>query len=121
MLLKRGLKERQLWSPSSTEGGLPACTRQGCSGEMAGGFVPEAVQGPAPYLYVPAPGHLHEVLMLLQGLVHFIIRHAVAAQAPLSGVIHLGKDDEFGHVGHCGELFVQQGGEVHSLSSPRTV
>ena len=79
----------------------------------------EGVQ--VPYLYVPAPGHLNEVLMLLQGLVHFIVRHTVAAQPPLSGVIHLGKNDKLGHVGHCGKLLVQQSGEVHSLSGARTV
>lgn len=73
------------------------------------------------YLYVPAPSHLNEVLMLLQGLVHFIVCHAVAAQTPFPGVIHLGKNDELGHVGHCGELLVQQGGEVHGFSSARTV
>lgn len=73
------------------------------------------------YLYVPAPGHLNEVLVLLQSLVHFIVRHAVAAQPPFSGVIHFGKNDKFGHVGHRGKLLIQQSGEVHSLGSPRTV
>lgn len=73
------------------------------------------------YLYVPAPSHLDEVLVLLQGLVHFIICHAVAAQTPFAGVIHLGKNDKLGHVGHRGELLVQQSGEVHSFGSPGTV
>lgn len=59
--------------------------------------------------------------MLLQSLVHLVIRHAVAAQTPFAGVVHLGKNDKLGHVGHSGELLVQQGGEVHGFGRPRAV
>lgn len=74
-----------------------------------------------PYLYVPAPGHLHEVFVLLQGLVHFVICHAVATEPSFPRVVHLGKNDKLGHVGNCRELFVQESGEMHGLRSPRTV
>lgn len=74
-----------------------------------------------PYLYVPAPGHLHEVFVLLQGLVHFVIRHAVATEPSFPSVVHLGKNDKLSHVGDCSELFVQESGKVHGLRSPRTV
>ena len=78
-------------------------------------------RGPGPYLNVPAPGHLHEVLVMLQRLVHLVIRHAVASQTPFPGVIHLGKNDKLGHVGHRGQFLVQLGGKVHSFSRPGAV
>lgn len=72
-------------------------------------------------LYVSAASHLSEVLMLLQGFIHLIISHAVAAQAALTQLIHLRKHHKLHHVGHSWQLSVQQVGEGDGLGCPRTV
>lgn len=72
-------------------------------------------------LNVPAAGHLSEVLMMLQSLVHLVISHAVAAQPAFPSIVHLSKHHKFGHVGHSRQFLVQHGGKVHSLSSARAV
>lgn len=72
-------------------------------------------------LDVSAASHLGEVLVLLQGFIHLIVGHAVAAQAALARLIHLGKDHKFGHVGHRRQLSVQQVGKGDGLRRPRTV
>lgn len=72
-------------------------------------------------LYVSAASHLCEVLVLLQGFVHLIISHAVAAQAAFARLIHLREDHKFGHVGHRRQLSVQQVGKGDGLRRPRTV
>lgn len=72
-------------------------------------------------LYVSASRHLGEVLVQLQGFVHFVIGHAVAAQAALSRLIHFSKHHKLGHVGHGRQLPVQQVGEGHGFCCPRTV
>lgn len=59
------------------------------------------------YLYVFAPGNLLEVLLLLQGLVHLVVRHAETAQAGLNGVQRLRKDHKLGHVRNTDDLSVQ--------------
>ena len=50
-----------------------------------------------PYLNVFAPGNLLEILLLLEGLVHPVIRHAEAPQAGLYWVIRFGKNNKLGH------------------------
>lgn len=50
------------------------------------------------YLHVPAPGHLGEVLLLLQGFVHLVVSHAETPQPGFDGVVRLGKHYKFGHV-----------------------
>ena len=88
------------WSSSAT----PPRTRGPGGAVSPRGMGPAG--GPGPYLDVPAPGNLHEVLVLLQGLVHLVVCHAVASQTPFPGVIHLGKNDKLGHVGHRSQLLV---------------
>lgn len=76
---------------------------------------------PGAHLDVSTAGHLAEVLVQLQRLVHLVISHAVAAQASLSCLVHLGEDDKLGHVRDGHQLAVQQVGEGHRLSGARTV
>lgn len=66
-------------------------------------------------LYVSAASHLCEILMLFQGFIHLIVGHAVAAQAALTQLIHLGKHHKLGHVGHTDQLPVQLRGQAHRL------
>lgn len=63
------------------------------------------------YLHVPAPGHLGEVLLLLQRLVYLVVGHAEAPQPGLDGVVGLGKHHELGHVGHTDDFSVHLGGK----------
>lgn len=67
------------------------------------------------YLYVFAPGNLLEVLLLLQGLVHLVIRHTEAPQSGLHWVVRLSKHHKLGHVGNADELPVQLHGQTHRL------
>ena len=67
------------------------------------------------YLYVFAPGHLLKVLLLLQGFIHLIVRHAEAPEPGLHLVVHLGKHHKLGHVGHTDQLPVQLRGQAHRL------
>lgn len=67
------------------------------------------------YLNVFAPGHLFEVLLLLQGLVHLVVRHTEAPQFGLHRVVHLRKHHKLGHVGHTDQLPVQLHGQTHRL------
>ena len=76
---------------------------------------------PCAHLYVAAACDLAEVLVQLQGLVHLVVGHAVAAQAPLARLVHLGEHHELGHVGHRHQLAVQQVGEGHRLGRARAV
>lgn len=69
------------------------------------------------YLHISAAGHFSEVLLLLQGLVHLVIRHAETAQASLDGVQCLCKYDKLGHIRNADDLSVQLAGKVHGLLS----
>lgn len=55
-------------------------------------------------LNIFAAGHLLKVLLLLEGLVHFVVRHAEAAQPSLNSIIHLGEHHKFGQVRHADQL-----------------
>lgn len=57
-----------------------------------------------PHLDVFATGHFLKVLLLLEGLVHFVVRHAEAAQPSLNRVVHLGEDHKLGQVRHADQL-----------------
>lgn len=57
-----------------------------------------------PHLNVLAAGHFLKVLLLLQGLVHFIVCHAEAAQPSLNDVVHLGEHHKLGQVRHADQL-----------------
>lgn len=59
------------------------------------------------YLNVFAPGNLLEILLLLEGLVHPVVRHAEAPQAGLHWVIRFGKNNKLGHVRDAYQLSVQ--------------
>lgn len=67
------------------------------------------------YLYVFAPGHLLKVLLLLQGLIHLVVRHTEAPQSGLHWVVHLSEHHKLGHVGHTDQLPVQLRGQTHRL------
>lgn len=72
-------------------------------------------------LYVSAASHLREVLVLLQGFIHLVVGHAVAAQAALAQLIHFCKHHKLGHVRDGRQLPVEQVGEGHGLGCPRAV
>lgn len=72
-------------------------------------------------LDVPAARHLAEVLVELQGFVHLVVGHAVAAQTSLPSLVHLSEHHKLGHVRHRHQLPVQQVSEGHRLCRPRTV
>lgn len=57
-----------------------------------------------PHLNIFAPSHFLEVLLLLEGLVHLVVRHAEAAQPSLNGVVHLGEHHKLGQVRHADQL-----------------
>lgn len=57
-----------------------------------------------PHLDVFAPGHFLKVLLLLEGLVHLVVRHAEAAQPSLDGVVTLGEHHKLGQVRHADQL-----------------
>lgn len=84
-------------------------------------FTPDPASNPGPDLDVSAAGHLGEVLVELKGFVHLVVRHAVAAQATLAGLVHLRKDHKLGHVGNRHQLPVQQVGKGHGLGGARAV
>lgn len=65
------------------------------------------------HLDVSTASNFSEVLLLFQGLVHLVVRHAEAAQAGLNGVQRLCKYDKLGHVWNADDLSVQLGGKVH--------
>ena len=64
------------------------------------------------HLHISTAGHLSEVLLLLQGFVNLVIRHAEAAQSGFNWVVGLCKDDELGHVRDTDDLSVHLSGEV---------
>lgn len=64
-------------------------------------------------LNVFASGHLFKVLLLLQGLVHFIICHAKASQIGFHSIVHFGKYYKLGHVGHTDEFPVELSGQSY--------
>lgn len=64
-----------------------------------------------PHLYISTTGHFTEILLLLQGFVNLIVRHAEAAQASLDGVVSLCEDDELGHVWNTYDLTIHLRGE----------
>lgn len=72
-------------------------------------------------LDVPTARHLAEVLVQLQGFVHLVVGHAVAAQASLPRLVHLSEHHKLGHVRHRHQLPVQQVSEGHGLRRPRAV
>jgi len=82
---------------------------------------PGAQLRPLPHLHVPAARDLGEQLLVLQGLVHAVVRHAEAAQPSLDGVVGLGEDHKLGHVGHADDLAVHLRGEVDRLVRLPTV
>lgn len=57
-----------------------------------------------PHLDIFAPGHFLKVLLLFEGLVHFVVSHAEAAQASLNDVVHLGEHHKLGQVRHADQL-----------------
>lgn len=67
------------------------------------------------YLYIFAPGNLLKVLLLLQGLIHLVVRHAEAPQSGLHRVIGLREHHKLGHVGDADEVPVQLHGQTHRL------
>lgn len=69
------------------------------------------------YLNISASGNFSEVLLLLQGLVHLVVRHAETAQASLNGVQCLCKYDKLGHIRNADDLAVQLAGKVYWLLS----
>lgn len=69
------------------------------------------------YLYVFAPGHLLKVLLLLQSLIHLVVRHTEAPQSGLHRVVHLSKHHKLGHVGHTDQLPVQLRCQTHRLGN----
>lgn len=73
------------------------------------------------HLNVSAAGHLSEVLLLFQGFVDLVIRHAEAAQSGLNGIMGLGKDDKLGHVWDTDDLSVHLSGEVDRFLDLPTV
>lgn len=74
-----------------------------------------------PHLHVAAASHLGEVLLVLQGFVDLVVRHAEAAQTRLDGIVGLCEDDELGHVRDADDFTVNLGGEVDGLLDLSTV
>lgn len=73
------------------------------------------------HLNVSAAGHLSEVLLLFQGFVDLVVRHAEAAQSSLNGIMGLGEDDKLGHVWDADDLSVHLSGEVDRFLDLPTV
>lgn len=73
------------------------------------------------HLNVSAAGHLSEVLLLFQGFVDLVVRHAEAAQSGLNGIMGLREDYELGHVWDTDDLSVHLSGEVDRFLDLPTV
>ena len=74
-----------------------------------------------PHLDISAASHLGEVLLLLQGFVDLVVRHAEAPQSGLNRIVGLGKNDKLCHVRDTDDLSVHLSGEINRFLHLPTV